>query len=481
MGSTSIYQLQQLKTMMANAELESEPAAKSGLSEDWLAILAGWIVLLVALATVTIESKPDKSGAMVVAGSSSLSNWIAKPGGWTASPTEAFYSKSGKPIVGQIAGSIVLCLLLFGIMSRLSGESIQQFFIAFGALAFLALLAYLLSGQKLIKASNLEYPLWALLIGLLISNTIGSPQWLRPALRTELYIKTGLVLLGAEVLLSRLLKLGIPGVFVSWVVTPIVLITTFWFGQRILKMKSASLNMVISADMSVCGVSAAIATAAACRAKKEELSLAIAISLAFTVVMMIVMPIAIRYMGIDEVVGGAWIGGTIDSSGAVSAAGEMLGPVALEVAATTKMIQNILIGVIAFAVAAYWVTFVEKSADSKRPEAMEIWRRFPKFIIGFVAASILFSLISSSVQDGAVMVDTVINVVTKDLRGWFFCLAFVSIGIETSFRELGKHMKGGTPIVLYVCGQTLNLVLTLAMAWLMFKVVFPEASEVLPK
>ena len=148
-----------------------------------------------------------------------------------------------------------------------------------------------------------EYALWALMIGLLISNTTGVSQVLRAGARTELYMKTGLVLLGAEVLFGKLLALGLPGICVSWVVTPVVLIVTFWFGQRVLKMESAALNMVISADMSVCGVSAAIATAAACRAKKEELTTAVGISLAFTVMMMVAMPPLIRAMGLGPVVG----------------------------------------------------------------------------------------------------------------------------------------------------------------------------------
>ena len=121
--------------------------------------------------------------------------------------------------------------------------------------------------------------------------------------------------------------------------------------------------MVISADMSVCGVSAAIATAAACKAKKEELSLAIGMSLSFTVLMMIVMPPLIAWMDLGQIVGGAWIGGTIDSTGAVGVAGAMLGEQALFVATTIKMIQNVLIGFVAFAVATYWVTRVERSAD----------------------------------------------------------------------------------------------------------------------
>jgi uncharacterized membrane protein YadS len=239
--------------------------------------------------------------------------------------------------------------------------------------------------------------------------------------------------------------------------------------------------MVISADMSVCGVSAAIATAAACKAKKEELTLAIGMSLLFTVVMMIAMPWVIKATGMSNVLGGAWMGGTIDATGAVAAAGAILGEDALQVAATVKMIQNILIGVIAFCVAVYWVLRVEQNAGGPKPSMMEIWRRFPKFILGFVAASIVFSLLYSGRIYGDAIVDATIKGSTKTLRGWFFCLAFVSIGLETNFRELAQYFKGGKPLVLYVCGQTLNLCLTLLMAWLMFEVIFPNAAEALRK
>ena len=261
--------------------------------------------------------------------------------------------------------------------------------------------------------------------------------------------------------------------------TPVVLIGTYAFGQRVLKMESRSLNMVICADMSVCGVSAAIATAAACKAKKEELSLAIGLSLAFTVAMMVLMPPLIQWMELGPVVGGAWIGGTIDSTGAVAAAGGMLGETSLAVAATVKMIQNILIGFVAFGVAVYWVTVVERDASGPRPSVSEIWRRFPKFVLGFLAASLLFSLLSLGNPESQAVASAAIGGTSETLRGWLFCLAFVSIGLETNFRELSRFLVGGKPLVLYVCGQTLNLVLSLAMCWLMFEKVFPDVARAL--
>jgi uncharacterized membrane protein YadS len=403
-----------------------------------------------------------------------LAPLAAKPGGWYDNPLEAFYIAASRNVLPGMLGVFLVALFAFGLGQHVMGTSFGRFARAFPIVFLLATLSYVLAGQDVIRYYNLEYALWALLVGLVISNTVGTPNWLKAAVCTEFYIKTGLVLLGAEILLSLLLSLGVPGICVAWIVTPIVLVTTFWFGQRVLKIESPSLNMVISADMSVCGVSAAIATAAACRAKKEELSLAIGLSLTFTVIMMVAMPWLIRAVGMNHVLGGAWIGGTIDATGAVAAAGELLGETALSVAATVKMIQNILIGVIAFGVAVYWVNRVERGAEDIRPSAAEIWRRFPKFVLGFLAASIVFSTVYSAVEDGDVIVNGVIDGTTGTYRGWFFCLAFVSIGLDTDFRELAAYLRGGKPLVLYLCGQSLNLCLTLAMAWLMFEVVFAD-------
>lgn len=477
-------------------------------SEDWWAIWCGGLILIVAFLAVWFNRPDDlavqaKTDAKIEI-KNPLKSWIAVPGDWTASPIEAFYrpATESKPATEEapateakpafqpipgILGAFAIVAVLFGIAAIVRTGTPWKFLLAFPIVFLLAVLAYVLAGQGVVKASNLEYVLWALLVGLLVSNSIGTPDFLRPAMLTEFYIKTGLVLLGAEVLMNRLVALGLPGIFVSWVTTPIVLIATYAFGQRILRMESRSLNMVISADMSVCGVSAAIATGAACKAKKEELSLAIGLSLAFTVLMMIAMPIFIRAVGMDEVLAGAWIGGTIDSTGAVAAAGEALRDpnadpsapnLALETATTVKMVQNILIGVIAFGVAVYWATRVERNPDAAPGLASglwEVWRRFPKFVLGFAAASIVFSLLAVSLDGGKEMVDATTRGFTRVLREWFFCLAFVSIGLETSFRQLAPYLKGGKPLVLYVCGQALNLCLTLLMAWLMFKVVFRDA------
>lgn len=369
---------------------------------------------------------------------------------WQSAEKKASKAASGlaKPF-NRIPTLIVLGLVLGALCTVgavFMGMNPGKFFVSFLIIYALCVLANILGNQKTMRLYGINAEIWSIAIGMIIANTIGTPKLVKDGAQVEYFIKAGLVLLGAEVLFHKILAIGIPGIFVAWVVTPIVLISTFIFGQKVLKMPSRTLNMVISADMSVCGTSAAIATAAACRAKKEELTLSIGLSLTFTAIMMVAMP-------------------------------AFIGPKALQVAATVKMIQNVLIGVTAFCVAMYWCAKVDVQ-EGQKVSAMEIWHRFPKFVLGFLTASIVMSVVSSSLgaDVGKMLVDNGINKISVPLRGWFFALAFVSIGLTTNFRELGKYFKGGKPILLYVCGQSLNLALTLLMAWIMFYKVFPEIT-----
>ncbi len=436
-------------------------------------------------AEALVIAKASEAAAAAVNFQSDTLNDVAKEkiGEWrAASKSEASAKKkvSNKPynVIPSLIGLCIVLALFFGIGIKFMGKDALGFLKGFGGVFLVAVLAYTMGGQAISKQYGMGAEAWGVVIGMLIANTVGTPKFAKKSLEVEFFIKTGLVLLGAEVLFNKIVAIGIPGIFVAWVVTPIVLISTFIFGQKVLKMPSKTLNMVISADMSVCGTSAAIATAAACRAKKEELTLSIGLSLVFTAIMMIVMPAFIKAMGIPEVLGGAWMGGTIDATGAVAAAGAFLGEKALYVAATIKMIQNVLIGVTAFGVAVYWCTKVECEAG-KRVGWMEIWHRFPKFVLGFMSASILFSVIDGALGPdmGYSMIDQgVVRGFTRLFRDWFFALSFAAIGLATNFRELAHYFKGGKPLILYVCGQSFNLVLTLTMAYIMFYLVFPEIT-----
>ena len=410
-----------------------------------------------------------------------IANW--RKAQTDASKATAAASKKPVNLFTSLAVAMIAGMLFFGIGMAAMGRNIAKFAIGFIGVFIVAVLAFMMGAQSQMTYYGVGSEAWAIIIGMLIANTIGTPNWIKPAIQTEYFIKTGLVCLGAEVLLDKIIAIGIPGIFVAWVVTPIVLVVTFIFGQKVLKMPSKTLNITISADMSVCGTSAAIATAAACRAKKEELTLAIGISLVFTAIMMIAMPAFIKAVGMPEVLAGAWIGGTVDATGAVAAAGAFVGEKAMYVAATIKMIQNILIGVTAFGVAVYWTTKVEPAEagmSGRKIGLGEIWNRFPKFVIGFLGASIICSMISgnlgSDLSNAMMSSGGVVGGLTSPMRSWCFALAFTSIGLGTNFRELAPYFKGGKPVILYVCGQTFNLILTIAMAYVMFYLVFPEIT-----
>jgi uncharacterized membrane protein YadS len=402
---------------------------------------------------------------------------------WQSAKDKASKAKakaSVKPFnrIPYLIGLCVILAVFFGIGKAIMGVPFGQFIVGFPVVFLLAILAYMAETQALMKYWGFGFPLWAIVFGLLISNTVGTPKWLQPAVCTEYYIKTGLVLLGAEILFNKILAIGKPGIFIAWICTPVTLILTYWFGQKIIKMPSKTLNITISADMSVCGVSAAIATAAACRAKKEELTLAIGLSMVFTAVCMVGQPAFAKLVGMPEILAGAWMGSTIDSTGAVAAAGAFLGQKALYVAATIKMIQNVLIGVTAFGVAVYWCAKVD-CTPGQTVSWWEIWYRFPKFVIGFIVASICFSILDQSVGKDVsnIMIDHgVLRGFTRIAREWFFALAFTSIGLETNFREFGPYFKGGKPITLYVFGQSFQLGFTLLVGYIMFYIIFPEIT-----
>ncbi|MDN5348472.1 MAG: hypothetical protein PWP65_2037 [Clostridia bacterium] len=410
--------------------------------EDWWAVWFGFIlIILVAIGWITK---------------------VPKIGKWSTSLGQAIPASNLFPLLLLLIGIGILTAI--GIKAM--GLDVRKYLLAFPVVFILAVIAMLIGGHALAKAYNLEVPLWALIVGLLVSNTVGTPQWLQPAVRTEMYIKTGLVLLGCEILFHRIVALGPPGLMVAWIVTPIVLIFMYWFGVRILKIESKEFALTLSAATSVCGVSAAIATGAACRAKKEEVSMAIGLSLLFTVIMLVLFPFIVKASGMDVDVGAAWIGGTIDSTGAVVAAGAMLGDRGLQIASVVKMIQNVLIGIIAFVVAVIWVWKVDRDPNAPRPSAMEIWIRFPKFVIGFVLASIIFSFIF--VPGFGEKAVGAMTGSTKALRGWFFALAFVSIGLSSNFKEMAKYLKGGKPVWQYIIGQGFNVILTFIVAWIAF-------------
>lgn len=364
----------------------------------------------------------------------------------------------------------IIFTLLFSIGAKLQGVEIKRFLPAFIALYIIAVAVRIVSAEFTLNR-YLEWAFWALIIGLFISNTIGVPDWLKPAIKTEFYIKTGLVVMGFSVLFSNIAKFGLYGLGIAWIVTPIVIIFMWYFGTRVLKIDNKPLVITLATATSVCGTSAAIATGAAAKARKTDLSLAVSISIIFTVLMMVFEPMIIKALGMSPIMGGALIGGTVDSTGAVVVAGTALGGEAQTAAVLVKSIQNILIGFIAFGVAVFFATNVEKTGKSEVGPS-EIWKRFPKFLIGFFAASLIASFVIQPVF-GANQVGA-INKVLDQYKNWAFVLAFTSIGLDTNFKEIVKQMHGGKVLWLYIVGQLFNILLTYFAVWLLLSGVLFE-------
>lgn len=427
-------------------------------TEDWLSVWIGFAVIIIGIVAVLTgwfdfsalkfstwtmgENLSEAAAAKIVPLGQQFVLW-------------AFWRKT--------LVTILVLGALFTLGIKLQGEKVKKFIPAFLVLFALAFLVRLISAEYTFNR-YLEWAFCALIIGLLISNTVGVPDWLRPAVRTEFYIKTGLVIMGFSVLFSNIAKFGLYGLGIAWIVTPIVILFIWWLGTKVLKIDNKPLIITMAAATSVCGTSAAIATGAASNCKKTDLTMVVSISIIFTVLMMVLEPIIIKAVGMSSLMGGALIGGTVDSTGAVAVAGSVLGGEGEKAAVLVKMIQNILIGFIAFFVAIFFATNINKGSGQK-VGAGEIWTRFPKFIIGFFVASLIASFLIQPIFGG----DQVgaINKVLDQYKNWCFVLAFTSIGLDTRFKDIVKQMEGGKVLWLYIIGQTFNIILTFFAVWLL--------------
>jgi len=362
----------------------------------------------------------------------------------------------------QIIGIQFIYLLAFGSLGALLvGKSVKNFLLGFPVVYILTVIALIIAGNTFIKGINLEAVIFSLIIGLSIGNFFKLPEWFRTALSTEIFVKIGLVLLGTSVIFSDILKAGSLGLIQALVVVLSVWYFAFWLCKK-LKVDD-ELTMMISSAVSICGVSAAIATSGAIKGDSKKLSYVISMVLVTAIPMMIFMPIIAQYFNFPEEVTGAWLGGSIDTSGAVVASGSLVGETALKISTIVKFSQNVLLGIAAFAISVYWTYTQNKSSEvvASKPTLGVIWERFPKFVIGFIVASLVFSfLIPSEVRDE-------VKESLKNLQGIWFALAFTSIGLETNFKDLFSN-NSKKPLYAFLIAQLFNVIVTLLIAFLLF-------------
>ncbi len=372
---------------------------------------------------------------------------------------------------GQIPGLLSTRLLELGVLGYVLsvvgmlvlGVKIGEFTKGFPVVFALGVTAHVLAGNATANAWGIEFVIFALVVGLLVSNTVGTPKWLEAAVRTEFYIKTGIILMGATIIFREILQAGMLGILQSVLVVVVVWYFSFWLAKKM--RLDDEFAAMLSTAVSICGVSAAIAACGAIQGDRRKLSYVTSIVLIVAVPMIVIQPWLIKTFGIPDAVAGAWLGGTLDTTGSVVAAGELISETATKVGTIVKFSQNVLIGAAAFLLSVWW-----SARSSQKAEVSVIWERFPKFVLGFVGASLVFSF----VLDAGVAAKA--KPAITSLRNMWFAMAFVSIGLETKFTDL-LTTEEGRPFWSFLGAQAFNAVWTLVLAWLIFGGVWFETPK----
>jgi uncharacterized membrane protein YadS len=406
------------------------------LNEDWLAFIVGFI--LIGVAAFFIEFTLPRF------------NWSG-PGDLT----QLFNASNGAAIVW-----LYLIILATGLTSVVLGsKKAGKLLIGLSFIFVISMLAQLLAGNNLIKGFGLEYVIFALILGIIIRGLIGVPAWLAESLQSEFFIKTGLVLLGTSIIFHDVVKAGSLGLIQALVVVLAVWYVAYWVAKKF--KIDEELALMMSSAVSICGVSAAIATCGAIQGDGKKLSYVVSLVLLVALPMMVFMPLIANRLHMDPSVAGAWIGGTIDTTGAVVATGAQLGDEALRVSTIVKLSQNVLLGFAAVVISFFWMVRKQENETRNTPNWKLIWERFPKFVLGFLAASLLYSFVISD----EVVAQSKDHV--KGIQIALFALAFVSIGLETDLSLLVKT-GNGRPALVFLIAQVFNIFFTLAVAYFLF-------------
>jgi uncharacterized integral membrane protein (TIGR00698 family) len=298
---------------------------------------------------------------------------------------------------------------------------------------------------------NIEYVLWAILIGLVISNIVGVPEIFRAGIATyEFWLKAGIVLLGARFLLGDVLKLG--GVSLVLVAIEIVVSLVFmtYLGRAFgLKPK---LTTLLAVGSSICGVSAIIATQGAIDADEEDSSFAIAAILTLGAISLFIFPLVGHWLHLSDLSYGLWAGLGIDNTAEVTAAGALYSDAAAKIAVLAKTTRNAMIGFVVLGYALYWAR--KEGTQRVGNKAAFLWEKFPKFVLGF--------LLISTLATAAVFTKPQLTSLAN-LSRWAFLLTFAGVGLRTNIREMWK--QGARPFLVGAVGEIVIAFLTLGLVY----------------
>ncbi len=417
------------------------------LKEDWWAVWIGLGVVVIAL----IMYAAGSTIGIINVGFPKFSSWSEMPG-----------------LVGPLLPKLVILYIVMGVVftgaMSIMGQPAGKFIAGFTVLYLMAIVVQILGAWTVMKDLNLEAPVLALIIGMILGNFLKIPDWFDAGMRTEFYVKTGIVLLGATLPFTLILKSGPVAFLQATIVAVSTFLVIYWVGAHVLKLEKP-FAATLGAGGSICGVSASIAIGSSVNAKKEHTSIAISMVVIWATIMVFLLPVICRALGLSDGAAGAWIGTSEFADAAGIAAAAQFGDGATTTFTLMKVVgRDIFVGIWAFILAIVSVTFWEaKKVDGTRqkPSAGVIWERFPKFVIGFFVASIIISVVtlSSSPEFAAGISKGVTSPIGGGggLRGWAFTLCFLCIGLTTRFRDLTK--TGWKPFAAFTAGVAINVVL----------------------
>lgn len=475
---------------------------KKGISEDWLSLWLGLFVFVLGLGLfLGID----------------LLGWGVKTSVWV-DITKALtpMSASFKAMPGIVALFLTYLFMLGLAMVGAMGvrANIGRFILAF-TLVFWISYACFLTGNYAYIAANTPAQMksfgigWslkltgeagfivALLAGLVIGNFF--PRFaglLKEATRPELYIKTAIVILGALLGLKAAGSLGlasavlfrglcaiIEAYLIYWAVVYYVARKWFKFSRE--------WAAPLASGISICGVSAAIATGGAIRARPVVPIMVSSLVVIFAVVELLILPfLAQIFLWTEPMVAGAWMGLAVKTDGAAVASGAIVDALirskalAMEginykegwmvmTATTVKIFIDIFIGVWAFILAVIWCTKIECTGG--RIKAGEIWERFPKFVLGYVITFVIMLFICLGSANALKTANTAVAGM-DNFRVLFFVLTFFTIGVVSNFKKLWEEGIGRLAAVYVLCLFGFIIWVGLLISWIFFHGVKPPLA-----
>lgn len=431
---------------MGNVSIPKQSTAPSGgwsdlwKQEDYWAM---WLGIAMVLAAIILWNAGN-----------TFMNWIV-----LKVPSYSDYRMALKYLSRHLSALLALYLfflILFSIAVKALAREVKPFFAGFTVLFILSVLVTVWGSWDVMKRYNIETPLLALVVGLMIGNFFRIPYWLSTALRTQFFVKTGIVLMGASLPFTLIIQAGSTAFAQATIIAVATFLSIYWTGTRIFALDKR-FAATLAAGGSICGVSASIAIGGAVKAEKQHVSIAISLVILWSIIMIFVLPAAIKALAIPPGPAGAWIGTAELADAPGMAAAAAIGEQAIKTFTLMKVVgRDMFIGFWCFMMALFSITRWEKRYEGTKPNAREIWTRFPKFVLGFIIASILITLLAASANPATskAIGNHIINPIIE-LRNWAFIFTFLSIGLTSRFKELTS--VGWKPFAAFTTGVLVNI------------------------